>query len=68
MVAPGSDMTPCNKIDKPPVVYTFNHVMLCNDVHNNDKIVTFSRQNCGFKVIVHVEWESRVNFETIFKT
>ena len=53
MVAPGSDMTPCNKIDKPPVVYTFNHVMLCND---------------GFKVIVHVEWESGVNFETIFKT
>ena len=28
-VASGSDITPCNKIDKPLVVYRFSNVMMC---------------------------------------
>ena len=45
-VASVSDVTPCNKIDKPPVV-------LRNDVHDNDsKVWTFSLQRCDDKVIL----------------
>ena len=34
-VASVSNITPCNKVDKPLVVYRFGTVTLCNDNHNN---------------------------------
>ena len=46
-VASGSEITPCNKIDKPIVVYRFTgHVMTSRTtcVHD-DKIITFYARN-----------------------
>ena len=40
-VASGSEITPCNKIDKPLVVYRFSGKRY--DVHT-DKIITFLQQ------------------------
>ena len=53
-VASGSEITPCDKIDKPLVVYRFTgNVMtsITTSVHN-DKIMTFLRQKSDFKVFV----------------
>ena len=41
-VASGSEITPCNKIDKPLVVYRFTGNVMTS-IHN-DKIITFLRQ------------------------
>ena len=42
-VASGSEMTPCNKIDKPLVVYRFtgNVMTSITKLRHNDKIITF---------------------------
>ena len=44
-VASGSDITSCNKIDKPPVTYRFSGNVMTSTTMSpyNDKIVTFLR-------------------------
>ena len=46
-VMSGSDITPCNKMDKPLVVYRF--CIISNDCIKDAKILTFSHQKCDFK-------------------
>ena len=54
-VASGSDTTPCNKINKPLVVYRF---WKCYEItpiikpHIYDKMLTFSHQKCDSKVML----------------
>ena len=44
-VASGSEITPCNKIDKPLVVYRFTgNVITSVHITCNDKRITFLRQ------------------------
>ena len=45
-VASGSEITPCNKIDKPLVVYRFKGKVMTSitTLRHNDKIITFSHQ------------------------
>ena len=45
-VASESEITPCNKIDKPLVVYRFtgNVMTSITKLRHNDKIITFLRQ------------------------
>ena len=52
LVAPGSEITPCNKICKPLVVYRFsgNVMTSITTLRYNDKIITFLRQKSDFKV------------------
>ena len=53
-VASGSEITPCNKIDKPLVVYRFtgNFMTSIYRCAHNDKILTFLRQKWDFKVFL----------------
>ena len=53
-VTSGSEITPCNKIDKPLVVYGFtgNVMMSIKCCLHNGKIITFLRHKSDFKVYV----------------
>ena len=53
-VASGSEITQCNKIDKPLVVYRFtgNIMTPITTLRHNDKIITFLRQKYDFKVFI----------------
>ena len=56
-IASGSEITPCNKIDKPLAVYGFFGKVMTSIMNNivaymyNDKPITFLRQKWDFKVI-----------------
>ena len=39
-VAPGSEITPCNKIDKPPVVYRFSENVMTSIIVKNYNVFT----------------------------
>ena len=53
-VVSGSEIPPCNKIDKPLVVYRFtgNLVTSITTLRRNDKIITFLRQKRDFNAFV----------------
>ena len=47
-VPSGSEITPCNKIDKPLVIITFSGNVMTSNVNNivyNDKIIRFYGRN-----------------------
>ena len=53
-VASWSEVKPCNKIDKPLVVYRFSGNVMTSITRwvHNDKIITFLPQKLDFKVIL----------------
>ena len=53
-VASGSEITPCNKIDKPLVVYRFvgNVMTSITTLRTYYKIISFLRKKSDFKVFV----------------
>ena len=56
-VASGSEITPCNKIDKPLVVYRFTGNVMTSITTlpvNNDKIITGFTPEMRFQSICHM--------------
>ena len=68
-VRSGSDITPCNKINKPLVVYRFWQYYEMTPIimlHIYGKILKFSHQKCNFKVMLMSYDKQKLTFMLLF--